>query len=326
MSLRSKTVNAVNKWSQWPQSHPQQQQQKTLNPKNQDRFGNCTKSHAPGRASCPAKDSTCQSCGRIGHWDVRYWSSSGKLNDPIKMLPSGKQKQTHTLDVGNDYDPQCDEVSVIAIDVHPHHSAWLGWKPRHDHARPGALSPWVAQNAYIATIVPPISMPYPAPGDPEHINLTAINIDALTKAWATVTMPAEIGPNHCRSLQCKVDTGASSSVMPLCIFAKLFPRHITTDGKPTRLLPCNTRLTAYNGLNILQFGALGTDIEWTPKSHQHSKHLQTRQYIADSPGPAILGLPSSSKLGIVQLNCTVKLTSIGDLPTQLTKETYIRIC
>ena len=31
------------------------QQQKTLRPQNQHACGNCTKSHAPGRASCPAK-------------------------------------------------------------------------------------------------------------------------------------------------------------------------------------------------------------------------------------------------------------------------------
>ena len=54
---------------------------------------------------------------------------------------------------------------------------------------------------------------------------------------------------------------------------------------------------------------LDTATEWTPNGHQHSKCLQTRWYVADSPWPAILGLPSSSELGIVQLNCTVKLTS-----------------
>ena len=53
----------------------------------------------------------------------------------------------------------------------------------------------MAQNVHSATTVPSISMPYPAPSDPEHINITALNIDALTKAWANVTMPAEIGPN-----------------------------------------------------------------------------------------------------------------------------------
>ena len=126
-------------------------------------------------------------------------------------------------------------------------------------------------------------------------------------------MPAEICPNH-GSLQCKVDTGVSGNIMLLCISAKLFPRCITRDGKPTRLHPCDTRLTAYNGSNMPQFGALDTAIEWTPKGHQCSKCLQTRWYVADSPGPAILGLPSPSRLEIVQLNCMVKLTSKCDPP------------
>ena len=68
--------------------------------------------------------------------------------DPNKKPPrhgpnGGKQKQTHSVDVGNDYYPPCDDVCV---------------------------------------------------------NTTAIIIDALTKAWATVTMPTEIGPDHHGSL------------------------------------------------------------------------------------------------------------------------------
>ena len=190
MGLRSKTVSAVNKWSQWPQSYPQQQQQKTLNPQNQHVGRNCTKSNAPGRVSCPAKDCTCQSCGTIGHWDIRCQSTSSKQKDPKKKPPrhglkGGKQKQTHTVDEGDDFDPQCDELHVILIDVHPHHSAQLGWEPGDNHACPSALFPWVTQNAHSVTIVPPISMPYPGPSDQEHINIIAINIDALTMAWAT---------------------------------------------------------------------------------------------------------------------------------------------
>ena len=158
-------------------------------------------------------------------------------------------------------------------------------------------------------------MPYPAPSDLKHINITALNIDALTKAWAIVTMFAEVGPNQPGGLRCKVSTGASGNVMPLHVFAKLFPRHITRDGKPTRLHPCDTMLMAYNGSNIPQFGALDTANEWTPKGHQCSKHLQTRWHVADSPGATILGLHSSSKLGIVQLNCAVKLVSRCDPPS-----------
>ena len=134
-------------------------------------------------------------------------------------------------------------------------------------------------------------------------------------------MPAEIGPNQCGSLRHKINTGASGNVMPLCIFAKLFPRCITRNDRPTGLHPCDTRLTVYSGSNIPQFGALDTAIECTPKAHQCSKHLQTRWYVADSPAPAILGLPSSTKLGIVQLNCAVKLTSRCDPPSPHKKPT-----
>ena len=114
---------------------------------------------------------------------------------------------------------------------------------------------------------------------------------------------------------------ASGNVMPLCICAKLFPRLITRDGKPTRLWSCNTRLMDYYGSNVSQFGTLDTAIEWTPQGHQCLKHLQSRWYVADSLGPAILGLPSSSKLVIVQLNCTVKFTSRCEPPSPPTQHT-----
>ena len=66
-----------------------------------------------------------------------------KKQPPRHKPNGGKQKQTHTLDLGDDYNPQCNEV---------------------------------------------------------HVNITTANIDALTKAWATVTMPAETGPNQHGSL------------------------------------------------------------------------------------------------------------------------------
>ena len=36
-----------------------------------------------------------------------------------------------------------------------------------------------------------------------------------------------------------------------------------------------------------------------------SNQLHTQWYIADTPRPAIFGLPACSKLGIVELNCAV---------------------
>ena len=66
--------------------------------------------------------------------------------------------------------------------------------------------------------------------DPKTIELSDVQIDSTTEAFATVQMPAEIGPNKLATLKCKVDTGAGSNVMPLCAFTKLFPRHINADG------------------------------------------------------------------------------------------------
>ena len=120
-------------------------------------------------------------------------------------------------------------------------------------------------------------------------------------------MPAEIGPNQRGNLRCKVDTGAGGNVMPLRVFAKLFPRRITSDGKPTGLRPTPTRLTAYNGSPIPQLGALDTTIDWKPKGQALPNRLHTRWYVADTAGPAILGLPSCSKLGVVQMNCAVEI-------------------
>ena len=90
--------------------------------------------------------------------------------------------------------------------------------------------------------------------DPDMIQISDICIDAMTEAYATVKMPAEIGPDQQATLRCKVDTGACGNVMPLHAFSKLFPRCVTTDGTPTGLRPTRTRLTAYNGSTIKQYG------------------------------------------------------------------------
>ena len=112
--------------------------------------------------------------------------------------------------------------------------------------------------------------------DPKTIELSDVRIDSTTEAFATVQMPAEIGPNKLATLKCKVDTGAGGNVMPLCAFAKLFPRHINADGSPRGLKSSTTCLTAYNGSKIPQFGTLDTAIDWTPKGKRVANHLQTQ--------------------------------------------------
>ena len=94
---------------------------------------------------------------------------------------------------------------------------------------------------------------------------------------------------------------------PSPTFTKLFPKQFDTDGHPTGLAPSSTHLTAYNGSPIRQFGTFRTHIDWTLQGTQTNSHLHTQWYVADTPGPAILGLPACNKLGIVELNCAVDL-------------------
>ena len=163
MGLGSKTVNAVNKESQQSQSHPQQQHQKIKSP-----VPTCIwdlhKIPCTWQSLLP-----CQGLHMLIMWQDRplgcqmpkhFWLQKDPNKKPLRHGPKGgKQKQTHTVDVDDDYDPQFNEVHVITIDVHPHHSAQLGQKSKDDHVRPSALSPQVAQNAHSATILPPSACP-----------------------------------------------------------------------------------------------------------------------------------------------------------------------
>ena len=95
------------------------------------------------------------------------------------------------LMLGDDYElTMCIEVHVVTIDVYPHHPAWLGWEPRDDHARPWWIVTLSGPKCPLSDNSTLLAWPLPTvPSDPEHINITAINTDALTEAWATVTMP-----------------------------------------------------------------------------------------------------------------------------------------
>ena len=82
----------------------------------------------------------------------------------------------------------------------------------------------------MARVVQPRGMVQDAHTDLEFFFFN-VSIDAMTEAYATVTIHTEIRPNQCRSLASKVDSGTDKNVMPLHILANLFPRHISANDK-----------------------------------------------------------------------------------------------
>ena len=84
---------------------------------NQHQCRNYTKSHPPGRSSCPAKDSTCNKCGKVGHWKPRCHGGVPKgqqqSNKGAKKGKSRAQKKIN--DVGNNQDYHLDEVDIASV-------------------------------------------------------------------------------------------------------------------------------------------------------------------------------------------------------------------
>ena len=91
---------------------------------------NCTQQHPAGRANCPACDSHCSKCDKMGHWGPKY--HGGKPLQPRNApLPGSQQRKsrcpprshnhhqgqnnkTDTIDVREDHSPQ-DEIALHYI-------------------------------------------------------------------------------------------------------------------------------------------------------------------------------------------------------------------
>ena len=133
-------------------------------------------------------------------------------------------------------------------------------------------------------------------------------------------LPADFDAKTNASIPIKVDTRAGGNVMPLQVFQRLFPKQMNLNGEPTVLETSTIKLTAYNGTWILQYGVLRCLLVWRPGNGVKPRCIQTKWYVADLPGPAILGLPTSERLKVITLNCAVRITH--ELPKLLDKESH----
>ena len=90
------------------------------------------------------------------------------------------------------------------------------------------------------------------------------------------------------------------------VFWHLYPNQISPDGLTTGLDHVSTRLTTYNGSCIPLYGTLHGPITWWPGGPGTWPHkVNSYWYVADTPGPAILGLPSCKRLAVVKMNCAI---------------------
>ena len=110
------------------------------------------------------------------------------------------------------------------------------------------------------------------------------------EAYTNIQLPASTSRKGTASLH--INTRAGGNVLPLRVFPRLYPDQISPAGLPTSLDHVSTRLTAYNGSHIPLYCALCGPITWQPDCPGSQPHrVKSYWYGADTPGPAILGLP-----------------------------------
>ena len=270
----SKAIHALCQCCQAQRNKPQ---------KSASQCPNCTYSHFPGHDNCNVQNAICKGLLYKGHWHAKCQRFGTTSQQPTKSdwtekahhhRCCGKGKKADTVQVNTEETPPCDELFIDVIDC-------------------GTL------------------------GDihPEKIVVDNVCAPQCNDAYTMVWLPASASSKGTSSLHIKVDTGAGGNVLPLCVFQHLYPNWISPDGLPTGLDHVSTRLTAYNGSCIPLFGTLSGPIIWQPGGHcTQPQKVNSYWYVADTPSPAILGLPSCKRLAVVKMKCTITVIQPNTKP------------
>ena len=152
--------------------------------------------------------------------------------------------------------------------------------------------------------------------DDEILTISTIEVNAMEdtrnsihetrdEAFATLEI---IQPEKKRkiNLQCKVDTGAQSNVLPVRLLRLITPEKFDDEGnlKPEALEKNEAVLSAYGGSIIKQLGTINIPCKYKEKK------IDCIFYVTDTSGPAILGLKACTALKLVSLHCTLRTNQL----------------
>ena len=249
---------------------------------------NCTHQHPPGRHNYPAWDSACKGCGKKGHWWAKCCSSS----------TTSLQASHHQLQFKSHEKARESQAAKAKTDKRPPH-----------------------KDLFVA------AMDCRTVGDvhPKEVIINNISSQQCNEVYTVIKLPASASSKGTASVCVKVDTRFGVNILPLHLFQQLHPKQTTPDGLPIGLDPIQTKLTTYNGSLIPLYGILNGPILWKPNTPGAQPcMIHSSRYIADTPGPDLLGLPACKRLAVVQVNCAVMTTQpnrslTGTAPTQATR-------
>ena len=151
-------------------------------------------------------------------------------------------------------------------------------------------------------------------------NVVDTPISRRNEAYATLKIQLCNRPGI-HNFTWKVDTGAQANTMPFRTFRDMFPEQLDEVGNPCAdcLQPTESILTAYNGTGIACSGTVDINCSYDGREWRNTKF-----FVVDVPGAAILGLSTCEALHVVTLHCELsnkapqpqKINNIRDLMQQ----------
>ena len=270
---------------------------RAANPSKGCRF--CGRAHLK-EDRCPAYGSTCKKCGGRNHWQAVCKKSDGGQGQPKRG------RGQHVVRARSKTRPEWHSDGASAA-----------YRRKRDVHAVG------------------LQRGYAEPQDKLEAQFEHLSFASLTTNGTTMDTRDEVFANldiklpnirkgQTADLKVKVDTGAQGNILPLRVFRKMFPDAITGQH-PTHgtLMPRDhTILSAYNGTRIPQHGTIQLACRY-----QQSDWVDAEFFVADTEGPAILGLPNSRQLRLVTLHCAIEKNTISQQAdpigsTQVLKQTY----
>ena len=251
----------------------------------------CGKDHARTRNACPAINSKCYTCGKIGHWE-QCCLANKKKPQRGHSLSRNRDQRGRSLSRNRDQRrPNKDRSQSRGRFDKPKKEKDYRKKPIH------TLKYYDDSDSDSSTY--------------DNIDYSMITVDSMQKedmterkeAFVFLRLKSSSEKKQRYRLKAKVDSGAAGNTLPVRIFKKMFPDQVDEQDKPIGLDPVqNATLWSYSDNKIQCYGTLNLQI----RSDDKKEDFQTAKfYVVDVQGPACIGLVLSQKLGLITLHCSV---------------------
>lgn len=241
------------------------------------RCRNCGQQHPfKPRESCPAFGVECRACGRMNHWAKCCLTKKKQHANNITPHQRGRSKSRNRNEHRQRKHSYANEKTIHQM-------------------RSNAQNTDTLEQSFDALSFHDVK-----------VSAMCLGQNNRDEAYAQVQIKLSNRPGI-HNLSLKVDTGAQGNTLPLRTFRRMYPDKLNAEGFPVDNIVAaarGARLTAYNGTSITCHGVVNISC-----SYHKSAWGDTRFYIVDVTGPAVIGLQSCEKLKLVTLHCTIKTHS-----------------